>query len=84
MPKQSKPIHLIAMYDSRCKAICDIWCAVRPIDKNIIKGRAATYYSLGTFDPAKVTCKRCLKHPIYKKALDRIKYPLLFLKEGIV
>ncbi len=83
MAKQNKAIHLITMYDSTCKAICDVWVRVRPVDKNIIKRRANSSYSLGTFDPNKVTCKRCLKHGDYKTAMDKIKYPLFTWKENM-
>lgn len=82
MAKQNKVVHLITMYNSNCKAVCDIWVRVRPIDKNIIKRRTDSIYSLGTFDFTKVTCKRCLKHPDYEIAMDKIKYPLFFLKEN--
>jgi len=74
-----KPIHLIKQYNCRSKAVCDIWCMVAPIEATII-GRGSSYDSKGTFDPRKVTCKRCLKHKDYKLALDKVKYPLLFLK----
>jgi hypothetical protein len=83
MAKQRvKAIHLIKQFGTRCKAVCDIWCCVVPIEATII-GRKDSYNSKGTFNPTKVTCKRCLKHPNYKEAIDRVKYPLFFLKEGV-
>ena len=84
MAKQSKtkPVHLIVQYACRSKAVCNIWCMVAPIEATII-GRSSPYDSKGTFNPKKVTCKRCLKHPDYKTAMDKIKYPLLFWKEDI-
>lgn len=77
-----KPIHLITMRNYSCRAIYDIYCSTIPIDKNIIIFYANPTYSKGTFDHKKVTCKRCLKHPKYKEAMDRVKYPLFFLKES--
>lgn len=79
-----KPIHLIVMRNASCRAVCDYYCSAIPIDKNVIKVRVNSLYSKGTFNPEKVTCKRCLKQPKYKEAMDRVKYPLLFLQEGIV
>jgi len=79
MAKQNRPIHLIMMSNCICRAVCD-WCvSVRPVDKDIIKKRTDSCYALGTFNFKKVTCKRCLKHPKYKEAMDRVKYPLFFL-----
>ena len=80
--KKSKPIHLIKLYNCRSKAVCDIWCVVAPIEATII-GRSSSYDSKGTFNPKKVTCKRCLKHPDYEEAMDKVKYPLFFLKENV-
>lgn len=77
-----KPIHLIRQYNCRSKAVCDIFCLVAPIEATII-GRSSPYDVKGTFNPKKVTCKRCLKHSDYKEALDKIKYPLLFWKENV-
>lgn len=77
-----KPVHLIKQFDGRCKAVCNIWCHVVPIEATII-GRKDPSRSKGTFSPTKVTCTRCLKHPDYKTAMDKIKYPLLFWKEGV-
>lgn len=78
-----KPIHLTVQCGYRCKAACDYYCIVIPIESTIIRGNHNTNnYSKGTFDPTKVTCKRCLKHSDYKIAMDRIKYPLFFLKEN--
>jgi len=85
MAKQSKPIHLTVQWGYRCKAACDYYCGVVPIEAIIIGGDGSSIrcWSKGTFNPKKVTCKRCLKHPNYKTAMDKIKYPLLFWKENI-
>lgn len=78
-----KPIHLITMCFCRCKTICDIMLIVEPID-NIIRVRPiSSYMSKGTFNPKKVTCKRCLKHSDYKLAMDKINNPLLYWRENI-
>ena len=77
-----KPIHLIELrYGYKCVAVCDSCIGVAPIEATI-KDRPRSYMSKGTFDPTKVTCKRCLKHEDYKTAMDKIKYPLFFLKEN--
>ncbi len=76
-----KPIHLIIQFSIRSKAACDKWCCVVPIEATLV-GRKNSYDSKDTFNPNKVTCKRCLKHPKYKEAMDRVKYPLFFLKEN--
>lgn len=80
-----KPIHLIKLhYGYECYAVCNcdnISCGITPIDATI-KDRPRYWKSKGTFDPTKVTCKRCLKSQDYKDAMDRIKYPLFFLKEN--
>ena len=73
-----KVVHLIKQFGSRSKAVCDRWVAVVPIGALII-GCPSMYLSKGTFDPEKVTCKRCLKSGDYKIAMDRLKYPLFFL-----
>ena len=73
-----KVIHLIKQFASRSKAVCDRWVTVVPIEALII-GCPSMYLSKGTFDPEKVTCKRCLKNESYKRAMDRLKYPLFFL-----
>ena len=79
-----KPIHLIKIrYGYRCNAVCDKYCRVKPIEA-FIKEYDTNHCAKGTFNPTKVTCKRCLKHPLYKEAMDKINYPLLFWKEGIV
>jgi len=55
---------------------------VIPIESTI-KLYCSNYATKGTFNPTKVTCKHCLKHPKYKEAMDRVKYPLLFWKENV-
>ena len=79
---KNKPIHLIKQCGSRCKATCDTYYKTMPIEAIII---SSDYYcdSKGTFDPKKVTCKRCLKHPDYKIAIEKIKYPLLYWRERV-
>jgi len=82
MAKRSKPIHLIKLYyGCECNAVCDYDIAVTPIEATI-KDYPRPYKSKGTFNPNKVTCKRCLKSEDYKTAMDRVKYPLFFLKEN--
>jgi len=79
MPKQSKPIHLIELWwGCECTAICDSDIGLTPIEATI-KRCCRQNMSKGTFNPTKVTCKRCLKHPKYKEAMDRVKYPLFYL-----
>ena len=73
-----KVVHLIEQFGSRSKAVCNRWVPVVPIEALII-GCPSMYLSKGTFDPEKVTCKRCLKSGDYKIAMDRLKYPLFFL-----
>ena len=80
MAKRSKPIHLIKQFGCHSKAVCDIWCMVAPIEATIIGG-GSSYDSKGTFNPKKVTCKRCLKHLDYKEALDKVNNPLFYWKE---
>ncbi len=81
MAKQSKPIHLITMWGCRCKAVCDRGVMVEPIGSLIRVRPISSYLSKGTFDPTKITCKRCLNSEDYKTAMDRIKYPLFFLEK---
>lgn len=80
-----KPIHLIQIrWSHNCCAVCDRYIETEPIEANIIKKFSKRDSSKGTFDPTKVTCKRCLKSEDYKTAMDKINYPLFFLKDGIV
>ncbi|KKN73135.1 hypothetical protein LCGC14_0404440 [marine sediment metagenome] len=83
MAKLNKPIHLIIMSNCVCRAVCDWGVSVIPVDKNIIKRRVSSYYSLGIFNPKKVICKRCLKHSDYKTAMDKVNNPLFYWKEGV-
>jgi len=83
MAKQNKqkPIHLISIrYDCKCRAVCDMCLGVGPIETIFCLG-LRNDYPKGTFDPKKVTCKRCLKHPGYKEAMEKIKYPLFHWRE---
>jgi hypothetical protein len=81
MAKQSKVIHLIKLYGYRCKSTCS-YCNIEPIEATIVNYKIYNA-SKGTFNPQKVTCKRCLKHPDYKDAMDKINYPLFSWKENI-
>lgn len=82
MAKRSKPIHLTKICNGfQCKAACDRYFKVTPLEA-IIKGYSRPRLSKGTFDPTKVTCKRCLKSGDYKTAVDKVKYPLFFLKDN--
>ena len=76
-----KCIHLIKQYGPQSRAVCDRCVRLMPIEATIKVDYSN--YSKGTFNPKKVTCKRCLKYPDYKEAMDRVKYPLLFWKENI-
>ena len=81
MAKRNKVIHLIKLYGYRCKATC-YYCNVVPIEGTIVDS-CPSQASKGTFNPTKVTCKRCLKHPDYKTAMDKIDNPLFYWKENI-
>ena len=71
-----KPIHLIKLcYGYECSAVCDRYVNVTPIEATI-KDYPRSWKPKGTFNPKKVTCKRCLKTEDYKTAVDKIKYPL--------
>lgn len=78
-----KPIHLIyTRWHSRMMAVCDYWgMEVRPIESIIVD--CPNHYSSGTFDPKKVTCKRCLKRPQYEEAMDKIDNPLFYWKDNV-
>lgn len=82
MAKQkTKPIHLIKQYGCRSKAVCDIWLRVMPIEATITNG-VYSFNPKGTFNPKKVTCKRCLKHSDYKTAMDKVNNPLFYWREN--
>ena len=77
-----KPIHLITIkYGNDCTAVCNRYVDVTPIEALLIKYSPYYKRAKGTFNPEKVTCKRCLKHSDYKIASDKIKYPLFHWKE---
>lgn len=81
--KKQKPIHLtVIRYGCDCTAACSEYIGAEPIDIDIIKKYRRRGSPKGTFDPRKVTCKRCLKHPYYKEVLDRMKNPLFYWKEN--
>lgn len=83
MAKRNKPIHLIQLWWSyECYAVCDQDVYLTPIEATN-KRCCRRDTSKGTFNPEKVTCKRCLKHSDYKEAMDKIKYPLLHWRENI-
>ena len=80
---KKKVIHLIRVkYGYRCVAACSSYLYIAPIEAIIRRGYMASRPK-GTFNPKKVTCKRCLEHEDYKIAIDKLKYPLLFWKEGV-
>lgn len=81
MAKQSKLIHLTTIDCCDCVATCNRYTTVVPIEA-VIKKYTRSTVPKGTFDPTKVTCKRCLKHKDYKIAMDKIKYPLFHWKEN--
>lgn len=81
--KKPKPVHLILLnFACTCKAVCNRYNRVIPIESTI---RDSLWYkSKGTFNPKKVTCKRCLKKPLYKEALDKVNNPLFYWRENAV
>ena len=80
MEKQ-KAIHLIRLkYGYQCSAVCDRCIPIEPIEATI-KGRSIKRPK-GTFNPKKVTCKRCLKSCDYKGALDKVNNPLFYWREN--
>ena len=80
-----KTIHLTKIrYNYGVVAVCDNYLSVQPIEATIKDRCRISNPVRGTFDPTKVTCKRCLKHPLYKEAMDKINYPLLFWRENTV
>ena len=77
-------IHLIYLkYGVRCVMNCDKYFDVTPINVVVKKDIMRIRKTLGTFDPTKVTCKRCLKHPDYVEAMDKVNNPLFYWKERI-
>lgn len=79
--KKPKPIHLIIIkYGHECNAICDTCIHVMPLEA-IIKRPYRWCIPKGTFNPKKVTCKRCLQHLLYKEALEKVNNPLFYWKE---
>ena len=77
-----KSIHLI-IYKVHfgAHAVCDRYIEIVPIEATI---RAYEGHNdpKGTFNPKKVTCKRCLKTSDYKTALDKINNPLFYWREN--
>lgn len=79
--KKQKPVHLIQLlYNTDCRAACDLWVQTQP--KEYTK-QIGPCLSIGTFNVKKVTCKRCLKHSLYKEALDKVNNPLFYWKERV-
>jgi len=77
-----KPIHLIIIrYGSYCRAVCNKYTEVTPFEATL-KQYSPHNAPNGTFDPGKVTCKRCLKHTLYKEALDKVNHPLFYWREN--
>ena len=80
---KNKPIHLILLeYGCECRAVCKTAMLVEPIE-TIVSKYPVYKPPKGTFNPKKVTCKRCLKHHDYKIAIEKIKYPLLYWRERV-
>lgn len=80
--KKPKPIHLTKFnYGYECIAVCDNYFNVEPIEATV-KRCPKRNSAKGTFNPKKVTCKRCLKHSDYKVALDKVNNPLFYWKEN--
>lgn len=78
-----KPIHLVRLgYNCTCRAVCDRHYRVIPIEA-FIKADNIDHFAKGTFNPKKVTCKRCLKHPDYKLAMNKVNNPLFYWRENI-
>jgi hypothetical protein len=84
MAKQSKPIHMICiLFHGSSKRLCDIYAnGIRPIETTI-KCNNYNSTSIGTFDPKKVTCKKCLKNSKYKEVLEKANNPLFYWKEQL-
>jgi len=81
--KKPKAIHLIKLkYGYECCSVCDRNIDIEPIEATI-KFHYYLKRSKGTFNPKKVTCKRCLKHPNYKLALDKVNNPLFYWRENV-
>ena len=80
--KKQKPIHLITQSGYRTRATCDYYTRVVPLEATIMED---IYYKVnkGTFNPKKVTCKRCQKNDLYKEALDKVNNPLFYWREGV-
>ena len=83
MAKQKvKPIHFIYIgFYTGCFAVCGSNIVI-PIEYKLNSGGHDTN-NIGTFDVTKVTCKKCFKKEFYKEALDKIKYPLFFWRQGL-
>lgn len=78
--KKKKVIHLISMSYTFCQSLC---CQnnIFPIEDSLDIQNDKQYYNSGTFNPKKVTCKRCLKHNKYKEAVDKVENPLFYWKD---
>ena len=80
-----KPIHFIyTMYTARSRALCNIYgYDIRPIEAKLFQYKEDSGVSMGTFNPKKVTCKKCLKNPKYIEVLDKANHPLFHWKEQL-
>lgn len=84
MAKQKvKPIHFIITSSCSCRSACNIDTECVPIENKMDINNDRVFFSSGTFNVEKVTCKKCLKNSVYKEAVEKSKYPLFFWKEGL-
>jgi len=80
--KKKRPIHFVYQRGDYVYAACDLDISIEVIEI-LIRNYTNSCWAKGTIDPKKVTCKRCLKHRIYKEALDKTEHPLFYWKENI-
>ena len=81
--KEEKPIHMIVVkHGYVCISICNDCLEIMPL-RAILKKYTPKNCYVGTFDVEKVTCKRCLKHPLYKEAVEKTNNPLFYWKERV-
>ena len=79
-----KPIHMIIiLYRGSCRRLCDIYAnGIRPIE-TIIKCNNYNGTAIGTFNPKKVTCKRCLNNEKHKEVLSKANHPLFHWRDNV-
>lgn len=79
-----KPIHMIYIIgETYNRALCNLWgYGVRPIETKLCEYKDKNL-SIGTFNPKKVTCKRCLKDPSYIEILDKANHPLFHWRDDV-